>query len=58
MPSETVQPTRLFEAECSVIPARTIKRRCLRGLFLESSDSDQDKPCRHGCRVGCNDKKK
>ncbi|KAG5595372.1 hypothetical protein H5410_036604 [Solanum commersonii] len=57
VPSEPVHSTRLFEAECSVTPARTIKRRCLRGLFLESSDSDPDKPRRHGCRVGCNDKK-
>ncbi|XP_012851385.1 PREDICTED: uncharacterized protein LOC105971083 [Erythranthe guttata] len=35
----------------------TIRRRCLRGLFLETSDSDNDnnleKPRRHGCRVGC-----
>lgn len=61
VPSEPVHSTRLFEAhkaEFSVTPARTIKRRCLRGLFLESSDSDPDKPRRHGCRVGCNDKKK
>ncbi|GAA0151405.1 hypothetical protein LIER_10132 [Lithospermum erythrorhizon] len=32
-----------------------VRRRCLRGLLLESSDSDADKPRRHGCRVGsCN----
>ncbi|XP_057793780.1 uncharacterized protein LOC131010324 [Salvia miltiorrhiza] len=34
----------------------TIRRRCLRGLLLETSDSDQDnpeKPRRHGCRVAC-----
>ncbi|KAL6574339.1 hypothetical protein OROHE_001243 [Orobanche hederae] len=34
----------------------TIRRRCLRGLLLEQSDSDQEnpeKPRRHGCRVGC-----
>lgn len=33
-----------------------IRRRCLQGLFLESSDSeteDMEKPRRHGCRVGC-----
>ncbi|KVH98406.1 nascent polypeptide-associated complex subunit alpha, muscle-specific form-like [Cynara cardunculus var. scolymus] len=31
----------------------TIRRRCLRGLFMETSDSDPDdrqKPRRHGCR--------
>ncbi|VFQ62405.1 unnamed protein product [Cuscuta campestris] len=39
-----------------------IRRRCLRGLFMEPSDSDSDnnnpeKPRRrrHGCRVPCND---
>lgn len=34
----------------------TVRRRCLRGLFLETSDSDaenSEKPRRHGCRVGC-----
>lgn len=50
------------KAEVSVTPSEklihepTIRRRCLRGLFLESSDSDQDnptKPRRHGCRYGC-----
>ncbi|MCD7455842.1 hypothetical protein HAX54_029766 [Datura stramonium] len=67
VPSEPVhsgEKTGIFEAhkaEFSVTPTRTIRRRCLRGLFLESSDSDPDKPekpRRHGCRVGCNDKKK
>ena len=41
--------------------APTIKRRCLQGLFLESSDSELDKPekpRRHGCRVRCNQKSK
>ncbi|KAI3684872.1 hypothetical protein L6452_34099 [Arctium lappa] len=28
----------------------TIRRRCLRGFFMESSDSDPHKPRRHGCR--------
>ncbi|KAJ8532431.1 hypothetical protein K7X08_012354 [Anisodus acutangulus] len=64
MPSEPVysgEKTGLFEAhkaESSVTPARTIRRRCLKGLFLESSDSDPDKPekpRRHGCRVACNE---
>ncbi|PIA52700.1 hypothetical protein AQUCO_01000516v1 [Aquilegia coerulea] len=37
----------------------TVKRRCLRGLFLESSDSDPDNPDklrRHGCRYDCREK--
>lgn len=38
-----------------------IRRRCLRGLFMESSDTDTDdpaKPRRHGCRYGCGEKSK
>ncbi|XP_077253495.1 uncharacterized protein LOC143892634 [Tasmannia lanceolata] len=34
----------------------TVRRRCLRGLFMESSESDPDipqKPRRHGCRYSC-----
>ncbi|KAG6403196.1 hypothetical protein SASPL_135413 [Salvia splendens] len=31
----------------------TIRRRCLRGLLMETSDSEQEKPRRHGCRVSC-----
>ncbi|KAL1539541.1 hypothetical protein AAHA92_24008 [Salvia divinorum] len=31
----------------------TIRRRCLRGLLLETSDSDKENPRRHGCRVAC-----
>ncbi|KAJ8772547.1 hypothetical protein K2173_027724 [Erythroxylum novogranatense] len=37
-----------------------VRRRCLRGLFLESSDSDPDnpeKPRRHGCRYNCGEKR-
>ncbi|KAK7351705.1 hypothetical protein VNO77_11342 [Canavalia gladiata] len=33
-----------------------VRRRCLRGLFLEPSDSDPDdpnKPRSHGCKVSC-----
>ena len=54
------------KAEFSVTPAEkhtyepTVKRRCLRGLFMESSDSDPDnpeKPRRHGCRYSCGDQK-
>ncbi|KAL0915577.1 hypothetical protein M5K25_016005 [Dendrobium thyrsiflorum] len=38
-----------------------IRRRCLRGLFLESSEDDvknPQKPRRHGCRFSCDDKTK
>ncbi|KAI5656073.1 hypothetical protein M9H77_24866 [Catharanthus roseus] len=38
-----------------------VRRRCLEGLFLESSDSDPEnttKPRRHGCRVGRKEKSK
>ncbi|KAK7291196.1 hypothetical protein RIF29_06145 [Crotalaria pallida] len=37
-----------------------IRRRCLRGLFVEPSDSDPDnpdKPLRHGCKVSCDENK-
>ncbi|KAJ0962881.1 hypothetical protein J5N97_028003 [Dioscorea zingiberensis] len=37
-----------------------VRRRCLRGLLLEPSESDQEdpqKPQRHGCRVSCDGKK-
>ncbi|XVF73768.1 hypothetical protein PTKIN_Ptkin13bG0008200 [Pterospermum kingtungense] len=39
----------------------TVRRRCLRGLFAEPSDSDPDnpeKPRRHGCRYSCGQKNK
>ncbi|XP_058220806.1 uncharacterized protein LOC131331021 [Rhododendron vialii] len=39
----------------------TVRRRCLRGLFLEPSDSDPnnpEKPRRHGCRYACKGKSK
>ncbi|CAL5384940.1 unnamed protein product [Camellia sinensis] len=66
--TEPVKPTRRMgslethKAEFNVTSAQkltykpTIRRRCLRGLFMESSDSDPDnpeKPRRHGCRYGC-----
>ncbi|XP_038981529.1 proteoglycan 4-like [Phoenix dactylifera] len=38
-----------------------IRRRCLRALFMESSESDPEKPQkprRHGCRFNCEEKKK
>ncbi|CAN0872527.1 hypothetical protein LINGRAHAP2_LOCUS10142 [Linum grandiflorum] len=53
-------------SEVSVTPAQKLtyeprlRRRCLRGLLLETSDSDPDnpdKPRRHGCRYyACKDK--
>ncbi|GAB4846815.1 hypothetical protein Ancab_025822 [Ancistrocladus abbreviatus] len=55
------------KAEFNLTPAEkltyapTVRRRCLRGLFLESSDSDSDnpdRPRRHGCRYGCKEKGK
>jgi hypothetical protein len=55
-------------AEFNVTPAEkvtydpTVRRRCLRGLFMEPSDSDPDnpeKPRRHGCRYNdCAEKDK
>ncbi|GKF56270.1 hypothetical protein Tco_0166610, partial [Tanacetum coccineum] len=38
---------------------RTVRRRCLRGLFMESSNSDNndpEKPRRHGCRYTSSEK--
>ena len=55
------------KAEFNVTPSEklthepTVRRRCLRGLFMEPSDSDPDnpdKPRRHGCRYSCGDKSK
>lgn len=36
----------------------TIRRRCLQSLLLESSDSEPEKPRRHGCRIGYTQKSK
>ncbi|KAL2458082.1 hypothetical protein Fot_55940 [Forsythia ovata] len=61
------RPIEMQKAEFNMIPAQrltyepTVRRRCLRGLFLESSDSDPEnpeKPQRHGCRVGCKGRSK
>ncbi|KNA06300.1 hypothetical protein SOVF_182360 [Spinacia oleracea] len=69
-PAESIKPGKerrmldTHKAEVTSIPseklayAPSIRRRCLRGLFLESSDSDPEKPRRHGCRVGCTQKSK
>ncbi|ONK68382.1 uncharacterized protein A4U43_C05F10840 [Asparagus officinalis] len=38
-----------------------VRRRCLRGLFMEPSEDDIEdpqKPRRHGCRVRCDEQKK
>jgi hypothetical protein len=38
-----------------------VRRRCLRGLMVEPSDSDPenpDKPRRHGCKFSCGDVRK
>ncbi|MED6118410.1 hypothetical protein PIB30_002116 [Stylosanthes scabra] len=39
-------------------PRPVVRRRCLRGMFMEPSDSDPDnpdKPRRHGCKFRCGD---
>ncbi|KAL5704658.1 hypothetical protein ACHQM5_023050 [Ranunculus cassubicifolius] len=55
------------KADFNVTPSQkltyepTVKRRCLRGLMMELSDSDPenpDKPRRHGCRYDCKEKQK
>lgn len=55
------RPLEVQKAEFNTIPSQKqtyephVRRRCLEGLFLESSDSDPEnpeKPKRHGCRVG------
>lgn len=55
------------KAEANITPSQkltyetTIRRRCLRGLLMESSDSDPDnpeKPRRHGCRCSYGDMNK
>jgi hypothetical protein len=61
-PSGKLEPLEARRAEFNITPAEkltydpAVKRRCLRGLFMESSDSDPDnpeKPRRHGCRYNC-----
>ncbi|GMH04167.1 hypothetical protein Nepgr_006006 [Nepenthes gracilis] len=56
-----------LKAEFNITPsekltyAPKVRRRCLRGLFMESSDPDSDnpeKPRRHGCRFGYKEKTK
>lgn len=56
------KPLETHKAEYKMGPSEkltfepTVRRRCLRGLFLEPSDSDTEnpeKPRRHGCRFDC-----
>lgn len=63
---ETLE-THGHEAKVTITPSEkltyqpTVRRRCLRGLFLEPSDSDPDnpeKPRRHGCLYKCGEKSK
>ncbi|KAF5739377.1 isoflavone reductase family protein [Tripterygium wilfordii] len=65
--SSKPEPLETSKAEFNITPAEkltyapTVRRRCLRGLFMESSDSEPDnpdKPRRHGCRYNCSAKKK
>ncbi|OWM70440.1 hypothetical protein CDL15_Pgr011916 [Punica granatum] len=70
LPPELDEEKELLEtrrSEFSPTPAERhtyqpiIRRRCLRGLLMESSDSDPDdpdKPRRHGCRYKCGAKGK
>ncbi|KAF4348620.1 hypothetical protein F8388_020987 [Cannabis sativa] len=51
------------KAEVTITPSEklthepNVRRRCLRGLFMEPSDSDDpEKPRRHGCRYKCGEK--
>ncbi|EEF52592.1 serine/arginine repetitive matrix protein 1 [Ricinus communis] len=66
-PSAKPEPLETHKTEFNVTRSQkltyepTIRRRCLRGLFLEPSDSDNDnpeKPRRHGCLYACGEKSK
>ncbi|CAA2994377.1 Hypothetical predicted protein [Olea europaea subsp. europaea] len=69
-PTKSTDEKRLLEvqkAEINTIPSQkltyepNVRRRCLEGLLLESSDSDPEnpeKPKRHGCRVGRGERSK
>ncbi|XP_052201475.1 uncharacterized protein LOC127807562 [Diospyros lotus] len=63
-PAKKTESIGTHRAEFNVTPAQKltyeprVRRRCLRGLFMEPSDSDSDnpeKPPRHGCRY-CKEK--
>ncbi|XP_022764380.1 muscle M-line assembly protein unc-89-like [Durio zibethinus] len=63
--SEKAEP--IPKAKLNIKPAEKliykprVRRRCLRGLLAEPSDSDPDnpeKPQRHGCRYSCGQKNK
>ncbi|GLU04459.1 hypothetical protein SLE2022_216040 [Rubroshorea leprosula] len=66
-PRTKSEPIETKKAEFNIIPAEkltydpSIRRRCLRGLFLEPSDSEPDNPKgprRHGCKYSCGEKNK
>ncbi|KAM2020742.1 hypothetical protein ACFX16_042845 [Malus domestica] len=61
-PNGKSDPLKTHKAQITKTPSEklthesTVRRRCLRGLFMEPSDSDPDnpeKPRRHGCRYSC-----
>ncbi|CAI9763730.1 unnamed protein product [Fraxinus pennsylvanica] len=67
MSTDEKRPLEVQKAEFNTIPSQkqtyepNVRRRCLEGLFLESSDSDPEnpeKPKRHGCRVGSKERSK
>ncbi|CAL9240733.1 unnamed protein product [Arabidopsis halleri] len=58
-PPENVEEEKKPETVTATKNEPRVRRRCLRGLLAESSESDPDnplKPRRHGCRFTCKDK--
>ncbi|CAE5964204.1 unnamed protein product [Arabidopsis arenosa] len=58
-PPENVEEEKKPETVTARKNEPRVRRRCLRGLLAESSESDPDnplKPRRHGCRFTCKDK--
>lgn len=67
LPQQPIKPVDTPKAEVNIWRADkssyqpVVRRRCLRGLFLEPSDSDPDnphKPRRHGCKFPCGEIRK
>lgn len=62
-PSGPAEPLKPQKTAPIITPAQKpsqaprIRRRCLRALLMESSESDPEKPQRHGCRFSCEEKK-
>ncbi|KAG9449666.1 hypothetical protein H6P81_009631 [Aristolochia fimbriata] len=55
---KTLKENSIMKSTTPVVSQTNIRRRCLRALFMESSESDpenQHKPRRHGCRYQCGD---